>query len=226
MKSEKKTKNQLLEELAAVREEIAGLKVLENERRQAEEAQRESVKAAKRLSQENAIIAEIGRIISSTLNIEEVYEGFADEVRKVIPFDRIVIDGYNPEEDSVPIAYVTGIEIAGRRAGDIIPFAGSDTEYIMHTRSPLLIQTEDEREVSDRFPALLPTFHAGFRSMLSVPLISKDQVIGGLHFRSFKPDAYTELDLRLAERVGNQISGAIANTKLFLSASWQRRHCG
>ena len=113
MKSEKKTKNQLLEELAAVREEIAGLKVLENERRQAEEAQRESVKAAKRLSQENAIIAEIGRIISSTLNIEEVYEGFADEVRKVIPFDRIVIDGYNPEEDSVPIAYVTGIEIAG-----------------------------------------------------------------------------------------------------------------
>ena len=51
--------------------------------------------------------------------------------------------------------------------------------------------------------------------MLSVPLISKDQVIGGLHFRSFKPDAYTELDLRLAERVGNQISGAIANTKLF-----------
>lgn len=209
MKSEKKTKNQLMEELAALREEIAELKVSENERKQAE-------KVANRLSRENAIIAEIGRIISSTLNIGEVFERFAEEVRKVIPFDRIVIDGYIPEENSVPIAYVTGVEIPGRRAGDIIPFAGSDTEYIMYTRSPLLIQTQDESELSSRFPALLPTFQAGFRSMLSVPLISKDQVIGGLHIRSFKPNAYTELDLRLSERVGNQISGAIANARLFI----------
>jgi len=50
---------------------------------------------------------------------------------------------------------------------------------------------------------------------MSVPLISKDQVIGVLHFRSLKPNAYSEMDLRLAERVGNQIAGAIANSQLF-----------
>jgi CheY-like chemotaxis protein len=52
--------------------------------------------------------------------------------------------------------------------------------------------------------------------MLSVPLISKDEVIGVLHIRSLKPNAYTELDLKLAERVGNQIAGAIANAQLFV----------
>jgi signal transduction histidine kinase len=51
--------------------------------------------------------------------------------------------------------------------------------------------------------------------MISVPLISKDQVIGGLHIRSVKPNAYTEFELRLAERIGNQIAGAIANAQLF-----------
>jgi PAS domain S-box-containing protein len=40
-------------------------------------------------------------------------------------------------------------------------------------------------------------------------------VIGVLSLRATKPNAYTEGDLRLAERVGNQIAGAIANAQLF-----------
>jgi PAS domain S-box-containing protein len=40
--------------------------------------------AIRRLANENAVIAEISRIISSTLNIEEVYERFAQEMRKLI----------------------------------------------------------------------------------------------------------------------------------------------
>ncbi|HSB04179.1 MAG TPA: hypothetical protein VLK23_03225 [Thermodesulfobacteriota bacterium] len=66
-----------------------------------------------RLVEENAIVAEIGRIISSSLNIEEVYERFAEEVRKVIPFDRIVIDLGDPEHRMITLAYVTGIDIPG-----------------------------------------------------------------------------------------------------------------
>ena len=50
---------------------------------------------------------------------------------------------------------------------------------------------------------------------MSVSLISKDQVIGVLHFRSLTPNAYSEMDLRLAERVGNQVAGAVANAQLF-----------
>ena len=61
------------------------------ERKQAEEALRRSEAQANQLAQENAIMAEIGRIIGSTLNIDEVYERFANEARKLIPFDRIVI---------------------------------------------------------------------------------------------------------------------------------------
>ena len=51
--------------------------------------------------------------------------------------------------------------------------------------------------------------------MMAVPLISKDEVIGVLHIQSLKPNAYTESEVRLAERVSNQIAGAIANAQLF-----------
>ena len=184
-------------------------------RKRVEEELRRSRESAQGLARENAIVAEIGRIISSTLNIEEVYERFAKELRKLIPFDRIVIDLNNPNSNTFTIAYVAGAEILGRKAGDLFALSGSDNEYLIGSRSGLLVQPAEESELARRYPVLLPTFRAGFRSMMSAPLIANDQVIGGLHFRSFRREAYTDLDLKLAERVGTQIAGAIANAQLF-----------
>ena len=169
----------------------------------------------KRLAQENAIMAEIGRIISSTLEIEEVYERFAEEVRKIIPFDRLAINTINPDNRTITIAYAIGIEIPGRRQGDVVSLGGTLTEEIFRTRSRVIVQMENEADLEERFPSLLPSFRVGFRSFMSVPLISKDRVIGVLHFRSVKFNAYSEMDLRLAEGVGNQIAGNIANAQLF-----------
>jgi PAS domain S-box-containing protein len=185
------------------------------ERKQAEQTLLRSEEEAKRLAKENAIVAEIGRIISSTLNIEEVYERFAEEVHKLIPFDRIVVTLNNFEVNTITIAYVSGKAVPGSQVGSIIPLNGSINEEIVRTRSSILIQTEDIAKLADRFPALRPNLQAGIRSTMAIPLISKDQVIGALHFRSFKSNAYTEMDFRIAERVSDQIAGAIASAQLF-----------
>ncbi len=187
------------------------------ERKQAEEALRRSEEEARRLAQENAVMAEIGRIISSTLNIEKVYERFAEEVRKLISFDRIMINLADLKNKTSTPAYIAGIDVQGRRVGDITFMAGTVTEEVIRTRSSLLIQVDNDNidEVVSRFPPLLPTFQAGLRSIISVPLISKDQVIGVLSLRSLVPKAYTDQDVRLAERIASQIAGAIANAQLY-----------
>ncbi|MBM4277530.1 MAG: GAF domain-containing protein [Deltaproteobacteria bacterium] len=186
------------------------------EHKQGEEAPRESEETAGRLSQENAVMAEIGRIISSTLNIEEIYERFSEEVQKLIPFDRIVINIINIEKATVMNVYMAGKGIAGRKIGEIYPLEGSGNAEMVRTKSSILIQTEDFNEYKDHFPMLLSTFQAGFRSIMDVPLFSKGQLIGGLLLRSFKPYVYTDKDVRLAERVSSQIAGAIANAQLFI----------
>ncbi len=185
------------------------------ERKQAEEALQRSEEEAKRLSQENAMMAKIGRIISSTLDIDEVYYGFAEAVRHLIDFDRISISTIDPEHHTGTIAYVMGCEIPGRRPGDVFPLSQSVNENILETRSSILVQTEDIHEIEERFPFLRASFQSGFRSMISVPLVSKDQVIGALMLRSVKPNAYTDRHLKIAESIGFQISGAIANALLF-----------
>jgi len=185
------------------------------ERKWMEQTLIRSEEVAKRLSQENAIMAEIGRIISSTLNIEEIYERFAEEVRKLIPFDRIVINTFNIERGTLINVYMAGGGIEDRKVGEVYPLQGSGNAEMVRTNSTLLVQTEDFNEYKDRFPMLLSTFQAGFRSIMNVPLFSKGRIIGGLLLRSFKPYAYTDKDVRLTERIGDQIAGAIVNALLF-----------
>jgi len=185
------------------------------ERKQTEEALRQSEETARQLSQENAIMAEIGRIVSSTLNIEEVYERFAEEVRKLVAFDRIVINTIDIEKATVINVYMAGKQIADRKVGEVYPLKGSGNAKMVRIKSSLLVQTEDFNEYKDRFPMLLSTFQAGFQSIMNIPLFSKGRIIGGLLLRSLKPYAYTDKDVRLAERIGDQIAGAIANAQLF-----------
>ncbi len=186
-----------------------------SKRKQAEEALRKGEEVARRMAHENAIVAEIGRIVSSTLHIEEVYEGFAKEANRLIPFDRISVNLINSDLGTVTIAYVSGWDIEGRRVGDVFPLQDSVNEEIRRTRKGLRIQPEAIEELGGPFPSLISTFRAGLRSMMSVPLLYRDQVIGILHFRSKKSKAYSGQDLRLAERIAAQIAGAIANAQLF-----------
>ena len=194
---------------------LVGMGVDITERKQMEEILIRSEETAKKVSQENETIAEIGRIISSTLNIEEIYERFAEEAKKLIPFDRIVINTIDIEKGTVLNVYMAGQGITDREVGKIYSLEGSGNAEMVCTKSSLLIQTEDFDEYKDRFPMLLSTFQAGFRSIINVPLFSKKKIVGGLLLRSLKPYAYTDKDVRLAERVGNQIAGAIVNAQLF-----------
>ena len=171
--------------------------------------------AVQKLAEEREVMAKIGEIISSTLNIKEVYERFAEEVRKLIPFDRISINIINTENRTSTMAYLFGIEVTGHSGGAEIPFYDPFIQDIISKRSGILIQTDEETDLTKRYPILLPTFRAGHRSMISTPLISKGEIRGLLHLRSTKVNAYTERDVKLAEQVGNQIAGAIANAQQY-----------
>ena len=185
------------------------------DRKKAEKALKRSEQEARRLAQENAALAEIGRIISSTLDIEEVYSRFAEEVKKLIPYDRLEITSSNFQDQTVIIAYVAGQEVSDRHKGDRFPFGGSLSEELAGGGQAFLYRARKKRNGQNVFRRVVSMFRSGIQSMLSIPLLSHDQVIGGFHLESLTSHAYTEEDLKLAEKVGNQIAGAIANAQLF-----------
>ena len=167
-----------------------------------------------RAERERSIVNDVGRVVGSTLDLRRVFERVAEEAGKLIPYERLLVNLKQPDGRFVA-AYVSGIDTPGRREGDLYPSPGSATGVVMSTRTGILIQPADAEEIKGIYPNLYETFKTGLRSTMSVPLISMDQVIGSMNFRSKKLKAYTEQDLHLAEMIGAQIAGAIANAQLF-----------
>jgi diguanylate cyclase (GGDEF)-like protein/PAS domain S-box-containing protein len=171
---------------------------------------------AERLAEEMAIIAEIGRLIGSTLDINEVYKRLTVEAQKLIPFDRLSVTLINPDQNTLVRAYLSGFDVPELTPGTSFPMQGSISETLMRTRTGLILHPASVQDLTGQYyHRLVSGFKAGIRSFMSVPLISRDEMIGSLHFQSKKPDAYTERDLRLAEGIGTRIAGAIANARLF-----------
>ena len=178
------------------------------ERKQADEVIR-------RMAKENVVLAEIGRIMGSSLQIDEVYERFSQQVLKLIPFDNVSLSIVDLEQNSLKDAYIFGVNVPGRQQGKVSPLRGTYEEEIVRNKVGLIIQGLNLERIAERYPDLVASLRSGLQSHIAVPLISKDQVIGILQLRSARPNAYTKRELQLLERVGSQIAGAIANSQLY-----------
>ncbi len=169
----------------------------------------------RKLGMEAEIIAEIGRIVSSTLKLEETYDRFAAEVKKLIPFDRLAINLVNPDGHTATIAHISGVNVQERPLAGHFPLEHSALKKALSCRSGILIHPTSLSDLQDGFVNLVPNFKEGMRSFMCIPLMCGTQEIGALLFQRKKPRAFVEKDLRLAERIAYQIAGAIANAQLF-----------
>ena len=185
---------------------------LYNRTRQAEEALRQSQEAERRLVAENALLAETVRIISSTLNIDEVYERFSQETKKLVGFDRMAINIIDHEAGVFVFKYVSGLVQSGRPVPDVVPLPGTQTEYVMKT-GQTLVRADVATDL--RFRGDRNMLNSGMRSTMTVPLKSKGQTIGTLGLRSRKVGAYGLREQTILEHLADLIAPAIENSELY-----------
>ena len=187
------------------------------ERKRTEEIQRRNQVSAERLATEMAVIAEIGRVVGSTLNVDTVYERFASITQKLISFDTLSVNLIDATQNLFRIAYFSGPSPSERTVGLDMPIAGTLTDYVMHRRKAMIFNSSGPEEMARLHPEVTKSLsiHAGYHSSMLIPLFSNDVMIGVLHFRARNKNAYRKADLRLAEQIGMQIAGAIANAQMF-----------
>ena len=70
------------------------------------------------------VLANIGQIIGSSLDIHEVYERFAAEAHKLIPFDRIAIVTIDRDLGVFTDSYVSGLEVPEQTTGYVRSMSG------------------------------------------------------------------------------------------------------
>ncbi|MCH8310503.1 MAG: PAS domain S-box protein, partial [Chloroflexi bacterium] len=164
-------------------------------------------------AREQAMESEIVRIFSSSHDIGAVFQEFSQRVSEVVSFDRMAISVVAPDQKTLTQPYVSGTDVAGWGPSDERPLEGTATEAIIQTGEGIFIGANEMEEMLDLFPYLDLGTELGFSSLLAVPLISEDRVLGSLELRSTELECYTMSDMAVMERVAGQLAGAISNAK-------------
>jgi GAF domain-containing protein len=174
--------------------------------------------AARKEASERSALAELGRVVSSTLDIESVFERCAEQVRTLLPADRISIALADEDGESFEYTYVYGIEVPNWGRGTTAPISSSPLQPVFEYHSGITLGMNENPGRKPLNEMREASVSMGLNSMMAVPFIARGRVIGTLILESRRVSAYRGEELALAERIGGQIVNAINNSRQFNQA--------
>ncbi|MBN2379035.1 GAF domain-containing protein [candidate division WOR-3 bacterium] len=161
---------------------------------------------------ELSVLNEISRAVSSTLDINVLFEQVHKQTKRVMYADNLYIALYDPQRDEVSFPYVFedgGKQVSGegewvtRRSGKGL------TEHVIKTAKPQQVfRSIDIGGVND--------IGRPSEAWLGVPMIARNQVIGVIAVQSFDSSLiYSDKDMRLLQMIANQAAPAVENARAY-----------
>ncbi len=171
----------------------------------------EENKRLKKAVEELSVLNEIATAISSTLGLNEIIDLIVWKCIKHLNVEQaaVMLLSDNKPEDK----FQTMIRKADKKSESFVPFRldSQITGWILKNRKPLLV---NEFGSDSRFNNSLLQVH-GIKSFLSVPLISKGEIIGIITvFNKKNNSVFTEEDQKLLSIIAAQSTQTIVNARL------------
>ena len=159
------------------------------------------------------LLAQIGRIMTSSEDIDEVYDRFTEAVTSVIPADRLSIVVVDTDAWQHKARYYAGIDVPLARLDVWHPLDGQVLESVVRSKQPQIVDESNVAAVLVQSPRLQDGIAAGLRTWMDVPVILEQTVVAVMRFMSRTPNAYDARDQALGELIAAQVAGAVANAQ-------------
>lgn len=160
--------------------------------------------------QELSIVSRLSSVITSSLNIDTVYEAFVEELKEVVQVNYASI--HLIENNEVFVAAVSSDVGPVWRTQQKIPMANTATEWVVLNKR---LYYETDLSKNKRFSSSEEYLKRNIRSMVYLPLINKGEVSGVLNIGSINSEAYNLEQLILLQHLASQIAAPIENSRLF-----------
>ncbi len=158
-----------------------------------------------------SLLLRMTNTIASTLDLREVFQAVSLCLREMIPQDYasvILCDGHTQRVRLHALDFPDNE--GALTEGTLSDVTGSLAGLAFERRRPAIANTLLElKAFSHDVPQLL--VRKGFRSMCSLPLLSRDRVIGCLNLASRQEQAFGEQDVEFLSQVAGQIALAVDN---------------
>ncbi|MBI4187419.1 MAG: diguanylate cyclase [Chloroflexi bacterium] len=168
--------------------------------------------------EELSAINRCSTIITSSLNIREIYDSFISELKQVVDVSWAAIALI--EEDSLYFLALSSEIGSAWKVGDRIPIKGTATEWVAANKRTVV---EPDLMQESRFATAEYYIKQGVRSIVYLPLIAKGKAIGTLTVASRHPNAYSQRQMALLEQLAAQIAMPVENSRLYATVEERAR---
>jgi signal transduction histidine kinase len=142
------------------------------------------------------------------LELEDLLDVLLPRIREILHADTCAVLLLDPETDELVARSAVGIEEEVEQ-GVRIPLGLGFAGRIAAERHPVVLDDVDHADVLN--PILR---EKGIKSLLGVPLLSRDSSIGVLHVGTLTPRVFTSADVELLELVAQRVATAIERARL------------
>ncbi|MCL4560922.1 MAG: GAF domain-containing protein [Chloroflexi bacterium] len=173
-------------------------------------------------TRELSTVLEISKKITSTLELEPLLQVVVEQIKSIIPYSSATIctlrDGQLEE-----IAYQSPGQ-AGQAQPLRLSLSNAELyEEVIQQQKVLVIDdvkgdTPLARALAETSDGLVQLSFGHAHSWMGIPLVVKDRAIGLLSLTHEKPNFYTQVHIRSALAIANQIAIAMENARLYEQA--------
>jgi PAS domain S-box-containing protein len=145
------------------------------------------------------VLYSLSEQLTSTLNIDQIFEAVYEHVKRVLPFQSFIIDLYNEKlKTKTPVFHVEA-------------FKGEEV-FVSKMSQPILISPGSPQE---NVILTKHTFQANDRKSIFIPMLSKESLIGIMSVEASEQEVYTDTQLKLLESVANLSAIALEKGNLY-----------
>jgi PAS domain S-box-containing protein len=174
-----------------------------------------------RRNEKLAALYEVAKAATASLDLSVMFKLVIDVVKKVTRSDAACIYRYNEEEQTLTYEAFVGLSDEFVRQTDHMKVGKGVHGHVVLSKSPLIAHNLPESVPPEGHPQVS---HTGMDSLLIVPLMAREKVIGALTVARRPGRPFDSEDLDLMTAIANQIVGAMDNADLYLQMERSKVH--
>ena len=174
-----------------------------------------------------AIINKVGKLLSESLELDEIYERLQEAILGLIPKTSTVIFSlFDPEREMIVPVYAHHAgqrqDIATMKPIPLEPMGYGLQSHAIRTRLPV-ISNQFRKDMKEKVKTVqnIRTGGPDTQSSLYVPMLAKDRVVGVINLQSFEMEYFIQEHADILSVIGNSAAFAIENARLF-KQNWLR----
>lgn len=184
----------------------AYLAMVESLEYESDETEEETASAVREL------LSDIGRIVSSSMDIESVCEQFSMAVMRSVPTERVAICASHDGSNNYHVIHA--VPAASFESDSNINFEADALLDAFETHAPVLVTAGELEKVVNEDLAPLGWEDTKTKAVVIVPLMAGSTRIGALILASSREDAFSFDDIDLLGQASGQVAGTISNLQL------------